>query len=305
MIIQSYPMLSTINERISEVLVSRGKAAEVLDHIKLGTGKMLRPLLILLTVKLSGGLLDSNVVNAAAGVELIHTASLIHDDVIDNGIMRRGQEALHRKHGNQAAVLAGDYLFATAFYLFSNIPDPGVLTVMTGIIQEMCTGEINQLLAPALDETDYWTWAYQKTACLLGGCCRLGAIITNQDGEKGAVLQEFGECLGLGFQLTDDVLDYRGHDQKMGKKPGADFASQVWTLPTIRAYQRGLVPFAWYEEEFHSIQRILEKEGVLDEVWGLAVGYVNRALGIIRQFPESEAKDELISLSKAVLTREG
>ena len=90
MIIQSYPMLSTINERISEVLVSRGKAAEVLDHIKLGTGKMLRPLLILLTVKLSGGLLTP-MVNAKNGVELIHTASLIHDDVIDNGIMRRGK----------------------------------------------------------------------------------------------------------------------------------------------------------------------------------------------------------------------
>ena len=217
MIIQSYPMLSVINDRISDLLVSRGKAAEVLGHIKLGSGKMLRPLLVLLTVKLCGGPVDSHVVDTAAGVELIHTASLIHDDVIDNGIMRRGQEALHRKHGTQAAVLAGDYLFATAFHLFSKVPYPGVLTVMTGTIQEMCTGEINQLLSPALDETDYWTWAYQKTACLVGGSCRLGAIITNQDGEKGAVLQEFGECLGLGFQLTDDVLDYRGHDHEMGR----------------------------------------------------------------------------------------
>mgnify|MGYP001297339829 FL=1 len=304
MITQSDQVLSTIEERILEVLVSRGKTPEVLDYIKLGRGKMLRPLLVVLTVELCDGELDSSVVDTAAGVELVHTASLIHDDVIDDGVTRRGLDTVHRRHGTSVAVLAGDFLFASAFHLFSKVPNSGVLSIMTSVIQVMCTGEINQLLNPALDETNYWTWAYQKTACLLGGCCRLGAIITNQDRQKGAVLQEFGECIGLAFQLTDDVLDYRGHNDKMGKKRGTDFKSRVWTLPTIRAYQQGLIPFTWYDGDFEVIQNVLEKEGILDEVWGLAEGDVNRAVGIIDQFPNSRAGDDIIDLSRAILTRE-
>lgn len=303
MITQSLMPIETVQRRMDQVLSSTGCANDVLEYTKSIPGKRLRPLLVLLTSDLCRGIRFDDVINAAAGVELVHMASLIHDDIIDHSEFRRGQPTLHRKFGTQVAVLAGDHLFAAAFHLFSLTKSSQVSQLMTTVIQQMCTGEINQLQTPLTTENEYWSYIYQKTACFLGGCCRLGAVLSEVDELEGMPLQEFGENMGLAFQLTDDVLDYRGEDLIMGKKGGRDFEEGLWTLPIIRAYQRGLIPFNWSEQGFGTIQAILEKEGVLDEVWSVAGSRVRRATAVLERFPKTMAKDELLHLANQLLIR--
>lgn len=288
---------------MTQVLQAKGKVSEVLEYIHRSQGKRLRPLLVLLSFDLCGGIPNDDVLNVAAGVELVHMASLIHDDVIDNSELRRGQETVHRRFGAQVAVLVGDQLFAAAFHLFSLTRHREVLKIMTSIIQEMCCGEINQLLVPLSDEEDYWTYIHQKTACLIGGCCRLGAVLAKSPTHED-VLQEFGENLGLAFQLTDDVLDYRGVDGKLGKKIGIDFAEKLWTLPTIRAFRRGLVPLNWYEQDFYTIRSILEREGLLDEGWQLAENHVIKSATLLQRFPTSATQKQLLELTQQIVNRE-
>ena len=295
--------MDRVQDRIEEVLDSSGRAKEVFDYVGLTPGKRLRPSLVLLTFSLCGGTKYDEAINAATGVELVHMASLIHDDIIDRSELRRGQETVHRKFGTQAAVLAGDHLFAAAFHLFSLSASGRVSQLMTSVIQGMCSGEINQLLDPVTNEKEYMAYISKKTASLIGGCCRLGAILSDLDPLEGKQLQEFGENLGLAFQLTDDVLDYRGVDLTMGKQRGRDFAEGVWTMPTIRAYYRGLIPHKWSRLDFQFIRSILETTGILGEVWQVAADYAQRAIRILERFPESTTRTELLNLSQKVLER--
>lgn len=290
--------------KIEEILSSYGKGQDVLDYVASATGKRLRPSLVFLTLDLCGGTRFEEAVDCAAGVELVHMASLVHDDIIDHSELRRGQMTVHRRFGTQAAVLAGDHLFAAAFYLFALSTNQRVSQVMTTVIQAMCAGEINQLFAPATAERDYLDYIHKKTACLIGGCCRLGAILSDLDDVEGSRLQEFGENIGFAFQLTDDVLDYRGVDEEMGKERGRDFAEKVWTLPTIRAFKQGLIPYNWFTRDFASIRTVLEDSGVLDEVWQVAARYVQKAKLSLERFPDSISKVELRGLSDKLLARQ-
>ncbi len=295
--------MQEVQDRIAQVLQTEGEVGEVLRHIQGTQGKRLRPLLVLLSFDLCGGDYSDDVLNVAAGVELVHMASLIHDDIIDDSDLRRGQTTVHRRFGTQIAVLAGDQLFAVAFHLFALAKSRAVSKVMTSIIQDMCIGEINQLLAPLSSEHGYWTYIRQKTARLIGGCCRLGALLAGSSTQE-YVLQEFGENLGLAFQLTDDVLDYRGVDNKLGKKTGIDFAERLWTLPTIRAYRRGLIPLDWYNHDFSVIRSTLERERILDEVWQVARNYVTKASNLLQPFPTSATQQELLRLAEQIVNRE-
>ncbi len=234
---------------------------------------------------------------------MVHMASLIHDDIIDGSELRRGRKTLYRRFGTQAAVLAGDRLFAAAFYLFSLARDARVSQVMTQVIQDMCMGEINQLHSPAAEESDYLEYIHKKTACLIGGSCRLGVILAGKELAQGDSLQSFGENIGIAFQLSDDVLDYRGASAVMGKEGGRDFAEGIWTLPTIRAFKRGLIPGNWFDSDFETIRYILEKRGLLDEVWQLAASYVKKAGRILGEFPDSRAKLELQKLLEKLIRR--
>lgn len=292
-----------MRRRIDQVLTSFGQAQEVFSYLAAPKGKMLRPTLVLLTFDLCHGIRFEEAINVAAGVELVHMASLIHDDVVDNGLLRRGQAALHRMYGTRIAVLAGDHLFAGAFQLFSR-SETKVTRLMTTIIQDMCTGEINQLLSPVTKEEDYWNYIHKKTARLLGGCCRLGAILSDQEHRQGHLLQEFGESIGLAFQLMDDVLDYCGVEMTMGKRKGEDFNEKIWTLPVIRAYKRGLVPSSWAHLNFTDIQKILANGGILDEVWNLAATHLQNAQQIISGFSHTTAKDNLLYLLDTLIKRQ-
>ncbi len=292
-----------MQERIDRVLHAFGKAKDIFAYAGSAPGKRLRPLLVLLTFDLCEGHDFEEALNCATGVELVHMASLIHDDVIDNGELRRGQMTLHRRFGTEAAVLAGDHFFAAAFHLFALCTSSQVSQLMTAVIQEMCVGEINQLFHPVTEELDYFEYIRKKTARLIGGCCRLGAILADRNEFEGAILQEFGDSIGLAFQLTDDVLDYKGVNAQLGKKVGRDFAERIWTLPTIRAYERGLLPFNWFTLDFDHVRSILQTEGILDEVWQVASDHVHKAMEKLEIFPDSHTKGELKALSARLLER--
>ncbi|HKM42449.1 MAG TPA: polyprenyl synthetase family protein [Limnochordia bacterium] len=302
LIIQSALSLEAVQARVDQILESDGGAREVLAYVASARGKGLRPSLVLLAFDLCGGTRFDEAINCAAGVELVHMASLIHDDIIDRSEFRRRQLTAHRKFGTQAAVLAGDHLFAAAFHLFAMSTNHDVSQVMTAVIQDMCSGEIGQLLSPARTEADYLDYIHKKTACLIGGCCRLGAILSDASKLNERYLKEFGESIGLAFQLTDDVLDYRGVEQVMGKEGGRDFAEGLWTLPTIRAYERGLIPSNWFASDFASVHAILEGQGVLEEVLQEASSHIRQAQMVLDRFPSSGSKAELagilVSLTK-------
>ena len=292
-----------VQARIDQVLQTDGAARDVVQHILAAKGKGLRPGLLLLTFDLCGGQDFEEAINCAAGVELVHMASLIHDDIIDQSELRRGQPALYRRFDTQTAVLAGDQLFAAAFHLFALSTRRQVSAVMTQVIQDMCSGEISQLLTPVRTEASYFDYIRRKTARLIGGACRLGAILADETPQVEEDLREFGECLGLAFQLTDDVLDYRGEEQVRGTEAGRDFAEGQWTLPTIRAHERGLISSTWFLSDFTSLWTILEEFGVLGEVLQEAASHIRQAQNLLHNYPPSASKAELMALMDKLIQR--
>ena len=201
-------------------------------------GKRLRPVLFLLCANSRGKVLPEKVLPLAVALELIHTASLVHDDILDDSKKRRGIETANSKYGAQIAVLIGDYLFAKAFQLVAegNYSDE-VALILSKLVKNLCLGEIMQDLSifkvPALDE--YYNRINLKTAIFLSACCRLGGIVAGLNREEVDGLTAYGNSLGLAFQIVDDLLDFFGDEQFMGKSLGSDLKSGVITLPVIRA----------------------------------------------------------------------
>ena len=176
----------------------------------------------------------------ATALELIHTASLVHDDIIDTSIKRRGVETANSKYGAQIAVLVGDYLFAKAFQLVAeNNYGREVTTILSKLVKNLCVGEIMQdrslFKVPTL--TEYYTRINLKTAIFLSSCCRLGAIVSDMDKREVENLTAYGSGLGLAFQIIDDLLDFFGDEKITGKPHGGDLKSGVITLPVIRALE--------------------------------------------------------------------
>jgi len=245
------------------------------------------------------------VLDVAAGVELVHRASLIHDDIVDDGIMRRGRPATYRVFGTKEAVLAGDYLFAAAYTLFARADEHGqIIDIMSAAIREMSVGEINELLQPTRSSQEYWVYIRRKTASLLEACCQVGAILGGQDQHWERKLREFGEAVGYAFQLTDDVLDYRGSSQKLGKEVGGDFTAETWTLPIILARDRALLSDSWNSLGFSHVQQVLTDNGILDEVWQCAADYLRRAHAILDELPQNSVVEQLRQLVDAIAVRQ-
>ena len=203
-------------------------------------GKRLRPMLFLLCANSVKDLPQEKTMPLATALELIHTASLVHDDIIDSSKKRRGVETANSKYGAQIAVLVGDYLFAKAFQLVAeNNYGAEVSTVLSKLVKNLCVGEIRQdrslYEVPTLAE--YYTRINLKTAIFLSSCCRLGAIVSEMDKGEVENLTAYGTNLGLAFQIIDDLLDFVGDEKITGKPHGGDLKSGVITLPVIRALE--------------------------------------------------------------------
>ena len=201
-------------------------------------GKRLRPVLFLLCARSLGDCPTEKTLPLATALELIHTASLVHDDILDNSKKRRGVPTINSKYGAQISVLVGDYLFAKAFQLVAEGHySERIDTILSKLVKNLCVGEIMQdralFTVPTMSE--YYDRINLKTAVFLSTCCRLGGIIANMEQKDVESLASYGTSLGLAFQIIDDVLDFFGDEKVTGKKIGGDIKSGVVNLPVIRA----------------------------------------------------------------------
>ena len=209
---------------------------EIGTHLVKAGGKRLRPALYFLAnIK---GVRSKNVMDLAVALELIHMATLVHDDVVDNASTRRGIITANAKWGNQISVLTGDYLFSKAFSLVAQNPDSRIMSVLTDLICAMSEGEIIQnqeIFIPEMEESVYFNKIAKKTADFIAASCELGAIMAEMSANDVASLREYGYCIGMAFQITDDILDITATSEKMGKPVGNDLLQGIVTLPVIYA----------------------------------------------------------------------
>lgn len=242
-----------------EKSVSEDKFIQEICTPLLRGGKRLRPILLLLCARSRKNYSPEKSLPLATALELIHTASLVHDDILDNAKKRRGVETLNSKYGAQISVLVGDYLFAKAFQIVAeNNYGDEVSLILSKLIKNLCIGEILQdrvlFVVPNLSE--YYNRINLKTAFFLSSCCRLGGIIAGLEKSDVENLANYGTSLGLAFQIVDDLLDFFGEEKITGKAVGGDLKSGIITLPVIRALKS--------EKISDILQKILAQDKISD-----------------------------------------
>jgi octaprenyl-diphosphate synthase len=291
--------------------------AEIGKYLLGGGGKRLRPALLLLTAKYAG-YEGNSAVRLGAVVELIHSATLIHDDVIDGAELRRGRPSSNARWGNHMSVLAGDWLYMQAFQMALEERNFRVLDLLIELTQNMVEGELlqlNQIGRMDVSEQDALELATRKTAGLFAGCARLGAVLGNQPGEKEESLAEYGHYAGLAFQLVDDLLDFTASPAQLGKPVLSDLKEGKVTLPLIYAIEsdgatgRSLVAKVLEERGFESVRpeqitALVEDTGALDRTRRLAHDFVGRAKASLNGAAVSEYGRALLSVPDFILSRD-
>lgn len=250
---------------------------ELAGHIVAAGGKRLRPLLTLATARMCGYEGEHHL-GLAACVEFIHTATLLHDDVVDESALRRGRASANAIFGNQASVLVGDFLFSRSFQLMVDAGSLEVLRILANAAATIAEGEVLQLATandPSTTEAAYYDVIRGKTAALFAAAARVGAVVAGRDGKDADALDEYGMQLGLAFQIVDDVLDYNADQAALGKTIGDDFCEGKATLPILLAYARGS------EEERVFWRRCIEDEDQHDGDLERAIELLN-ATGAVR-----------------------
>lgn len=228
------PELELVTQRILASL--EDPVAKSVAYLITAGGKRLRPALVLLAGGAGPAPDQAGLIEAAAAVELIHTATLIHDDIIDASATRRSQPTFHYRWGTERAVLMGDYLYATAFTMIAGLNTPEVMRVMARVCQDLSRGELREVDARFqlhLTEADYLSIIQDKTASLIEGCCRAGALLGGCDAATVDRWGAFGRRFGLAFQIIDDCLDVTGNAEELGKSVQADLDKGVVSLPVI------------------------------------------------------------------------
>ena len=285
-------------------------------HIETG-GKRLRALLTLGAAKLCGYSKGSRDINLAACVELIHSATLMHDDVIDEGIMRRGKATLNKVWDNQSSVLIGDYLLSRCFEMMVEDGNLEVLKLLSSTSSKIAQGEVLQLQhkgeVDMLEET-YLKIISAKTAELFAAATKVGAILSNVDVKEKKALEFYGRNLGLTFQIADDTLDYNSELKLFGKKIGQDFFEGKITLPIILLFQKlnslekKLLKEIFnkelrIEEDFYKVISLIKKYKVIEECYQKAQHYINLASNSLTVFKDSKEKEIFKNLTSFSLTR--
>ena len=289
---------------------------ELAGHLIAGGGKRMRPMLTLACANMLG-YPGTRHHKLAAAVEFIHTATLLHDDVVDGSGMRRGKRTANLIWGNPASVLAGDFLFSRAFELMVEDGSLKVLRILSHASAVIAEGEVEQLTAQRRIETDeeqYLTIISAKTAALFAAACRVSPVVAEADEDAELALETYGRHLGIAFQLTDDVIDYASDAATMGKGVGDDFRDGKMTLPVILAYARGSPD----EREFwraaiagdrvtdddlaHAVT-LLRTSGALSETVEQARHYGRRAIDALAVFPASKAKAALTEAVEFAIAR--
>ncbi|NMP22684.1 polyprenyl synthetase family protein [Sulfobacillus sp. DSM 109850] len=233
--------MAAVDRRLKEVLEQHNPVVrEVSDYLQEASGKRLRPALVLLAGQFGQApAVASDLLDVASGVEMIHMATLVHDDIIDEADMRRGIPAVRSKFSNPVAVLAGDFLFARAFQLLSATGRPEIVNLAADVVYVMSTGEISQHLdqGKIASEAAYWRRIEAKTGHFLEACCRLGAVASRAPQSVQDALGRYGHHIGLAYQVIDDLLDWTADPERLGKAVGEDIAAGIYTLPVIHGLE--------------------------------------------------------------------
>ena len=299
-----------VNQIINEQVISHvDRIPEVSNHIiKLG-GKRLRPILTLTTSKMCGYNEDMHI-NLAAAVELMHTATLLHDDVVDDSDLRRGKSTSHIVWDNKSSILVGDFLLGKAFQLMVETKSIDCLKNLSNASAKIAEGEVMQLIASdniKTTEDRYMGIIEAKTAELFSTACVVSALITKSKDEEINALTSFGKNLGIAFQLKDDALDYIGNKNSLGKNTGNDFLEGKVTLPVILAYRRGNnKERKFFEDIFNNRIRnndllkkaikIINHYGTIEDTLSKAYQHGRVAKDALAIFPDTEFKDALMKL---------
>ncbi|TXG83156.1 MAG: polyprenyl synthetase family protein [Sphingomonadales bacterium] len=303
----------TIIERMQSPVVL---IPELAGHLIASGGKRLRPMLTLGSARLLGyG--GTRQFSLAACVEFIHTATLLHDDVVDGSDLRRGQQTANIIWGNKATVLVGDFLFARAFELMVEDGSLRVLRILSRAAATIAQGEVDQLTTTGnLDTTEdrYLEVIIGKTAVLFAAACQVASVIAERDDATEAALESYGRNLGIAFQLVDDAIDYASTADVMGKSAGDDFREGKLTLPAILAYARGndderafwrrtLVRMDRQPGDFEQAVAIMSRRQAVTDTLNRAHLYGERAIDALAVFPDSAAKAALIEAADFTVQR--
>ena len=292
--------------------------SEITSYLLGGGGKRMRPALLLLANRYAGRRREGTI-RLAAVVELLHSATLIHDDVIDSADTRRGRPSANSRWGNHRSVLAGDWLYMQSFRLALEERNFRILDVLIDLTQKMVEGELIQLAKIGridVTEDDALKLATHKTACLFSGCARLGAVLGGLEGEEEEALADYGTYAGLAFQLVDDLLDFTASAKQLGKPVLSDLKEGKVTLPLIYAMENGhreareLVARVLEEKEFISVKperlvSLVHESGALQKTRILAHEYAAKAKACISSGQrDSEYARALLTLPDFILERE-
>ena len=285
-------------------------------YIQTSGGKRVRPALLLMASRLSGYHGDRAVMYASV-VEFIHTATLVHDDIIDDSELRRGRAAVHSRWGNEITVLLGDYLYIKSMGMALTYDSLDIVRLLCEVTLRMIEGELYQLTKNGdvdITEDEHFDIIRRKTAHLFGGCAEIGSMLGDATNEQQLALREYGFNLGIAFQLVDDLLDYTADQTTLGKPIGSDLREGKVTLPAILLMQCGgrasdliravVRDREVSEESWHELLELVKEHHVVEHAYQRAVEYATTAKGCLEIFQPSEERDALLALPNYVLARD-
>jgi octaprenyl-diphosphate synthase len=287
------------------------------DYIQNGGGKRIRPAVLLMAARMAGYTGERAVLYASV-LEFIHTATLVHDDIIDESQLRRGREAVHTRWGNHVTVLFGDFLYLKSMSLALTQDDLAVIRLLCDVTLRIVEGEIYQLTKNGdvdVTEAEHFEIVQSKTAYLFAGCARIGGMLGPISRDQQEALWQYGLNIGMAFQIVDDLLDFTGEEIVLGKPVGGDLREGKLTLPVIHMRDRGgpravalLRKVVEAREvnldEWHEIRALLTQMRSIDYARRVASDYVERAKKTLYSFPSSDARDALMFLPDYVVSRD-
>ena len=289
------------------------------SYIQDGGGKRIRPAVLLMAARMAGAPSnDSRAVSYASVIEFIHTATLVHDDIIDEADLRRGRDAVHTRYGNHVTVLFGDFLYLKSMSLALSHDELEIVRLLCDVTLRIVEGEIYQLTKTGvvdLGEEEHFDIVRRKTALLFGGSARIGGMLGTATREQQEALWDYGVNIGMAFQIVDDLLDFTGEPEALGKPVGGDLREGKMTLPLIHLYagsddrtrtllRRVVDARAVSGEEWREIRSLLTQTRSLDYAQRTAADFVERAKKALHAFPPSEAREALLYLPDYVVSRD-
>jgi octaprenyl-diphosphate synthase len=289
---------------------------EIAEYLREGGGKRIRPSLLLLAAHVLG-FSGPSAIRLGTVVEMVHTATLVHDDIIDGAEMRRGRPSANTTWGNEKCVLAGDWLYMKAFRVALEEKNLRVLDLLIGLTQQMVEGELLQIqkLGKAVSEPEYYDLIFRKTACLFAVSMRLGAVLASSTEEQETSLAAYGRAVGLAFQIVDDVLDLTSTEEALGKPVANDLREGKATLAVIHSIDHGtavdrqtiqkvLDDRSFERVSREQIQQILTKNGSVAYAMAAADRYAEQGRKALAPLPESEFKRALLWVPDFVVARD-